>query len=187
MPNYSPYESELFKITGYEPFLRLHHRIHSAKSIVAVTIHGNFGKAHFPQIAFTTSGDSVEHSPPFLVSTNTESCTKSRLYPKACETTNGNWSGGFQGRIQPGHAQHKNVECPPRLAFAEARLPKVRTYVFEHWAMRRVTFAEMASFDEPSVTYWKHVIQNIAHVIGSTNTCTTSICWNFIFFSFYRL
>ena len=57
MPSYPPCETELFKITGYEPFLRLHHRIHSTKSIVALTIHGNFGKAHFPQIAFSTSGD----------------------------------------------------------------------------------------------------------------------------------
>ena len=49
--------------------------------------------------------------------------------------------------------KYKDVGYPPRLMFAEARLPKVRTYVSKHWAMRRVTLAEKASFDEPSVLY----------------------------------
>ena len=40
--------------------------------------------------------------------------------------------------------------------------------------MRRVTLAETASFDEPSVTYWKHVIQKIAQAMGSTSTCPTA-------------
>ena len=40
--------------------------------------------------------------------------------------------------------------------------------------MRRVMLAEMASFDEPSLSYWKHVIQYIAQAIGSTNTRATA-------------
>ena len=54
-----------YSITGYEPFLRLHQKINNTNSVVAVTIHGNFRKAHFPQIAFSTSGDSVEDNPRF--------------------------------------------------------------------------------------------------------------------------
>ena len=47
------------------------------------------GKPIFNEQLSQYSGDSVEHSPQLLVSTNTEICTKSRLYPKSCETTNG--------------------------------------------------------------------------------------------------
>ena len=62
---------------------------------------------------------------------------------------------------------------PQGSRFAEAPLSKARTCVSEHWAMRFVTFAEKASFDEPSLTYCK--LSSISHSqIGSTNTYPTA-------------
>ena len=52
------------------------------KSIAAVTIHGNFGKDHFPLTAFAIIRGFCRTQFP------AESCHNSRLYPKTCETTN---------------------------------------------------------------------------------------------------
>ena len=81
-------------------------------------------KPIFHKYLSQSSGDSVEHSPRLLVSTNTKSCANCPLYPKTCETTNDTSLVAFKAGSKHGERNAKMSGDPKGLGLPKQGSPR---------------------------------------------------------------